>query len=165
MPKTLERWQSLAESAGDLSEARDHAGAWDKVMEILEQADEILGDTEADLKTYSMLVSAGLEDIRLGAIPPSLDQVLIGALDRSRQPDCRVTFLIGAILEVPRRQSEDTVSQTELCCVSAYLLEPDSRLAAHEQYLVYMFPKAPRTAVHLLSVGRIGRQSAYPSHD
>ena len=34
VPGTLERWQSLAEESGDLAEAQDHAGVWDKVMEI-----------------------------------------------------------------------------------------------------------------------------------
>lgn len=170
VPKTLERWQSLAESAGDLSEARDHAGAWDKVMEILEQADEILGDTEADLKTYSMLVSAGLEDIRLGAIPPSLDQVLIGALDRSRQPDCRVTFLIGAILGVfPRRQSEDTVftdSERAYLAERGIQLEPDSRLRQfHEQYLVYIALTRPRERLYIsYPLGDQEGKALTPSH-
>jgi ATP-dependent helicase/nuclease subunit B len=154
VPATLERWQALAEESGDLAEAQDHAGVWDKVMEILEQAEEILGEREVDLKTYAVLVDAGLEDIRLGVIPPSLDQVLIGAIDRSRQPECKVTFLIGALSGVfPRRQAEDSVFTDE---ERAYLsekgieLEPDSiTRQLNEQYLVYIALTRPSMRLYI----------------
>ena len=94
--ETLARWQQDCEQRGDLISAMEHAGVWDKVLEILEQAVEILGPLPCDIETYALIMNAGLEDMRLGAIPPSLDQVLVGSLDRTRQPECQVTFLLGA---------------------------------------------------------------------
>lgn len=170
VPRTLERWQSLAEEAGDLGEARDHAGVWDKVMEILEQADEILGEQQGDLKSYSMLVNAGLEDIRLGVIPPSLDQVLVGTLDRSRQPDCRATFLMGALLGVfPRKQSEDSVftdSERNYLTERGVQLEPDSKLRQfHEQYLVYIALTRPSERLYIsYPLGDQEGKALTPSH-
>ncbi len=71
--------------------------------------------TLCSLKTYSLLLNAGLEDLKLGSIPPSLDQVLVGSLDRTRQPECRVTFLMGAPLRVtsPESKGKKGSSQTE----------------------------------------------------
>jgi ATP-dependent helicase/nuclease subunit B len=170
VPATLEHWQSLAEESGALAEARDHAGVWDKVMEILEQAEEILGEREVDLKTYAVLVEAGLEDIRLGVIPPSLDQVLVGTLDRSRQPECRATFLIGALTGVfPRRQSEDSVFTDE---ERAHLeergmeLEPDSKIRQfHEQYLVYIALTRPSMRLYIsYPLGDAEGKAETPSH-
>ena len=87
-----------------------HMGVWDKLTEILDEATEILGDHPVDMSTYSVLINAGLEDIRLGLIPPSLDQLLIGSFDRSRQPDCKVTFLMGAVEGlIPARAKEDCI--------------------------------------------------------
>jgi ATP-dependent helicase/nuclease subunit B len=154
VPRTLEEWQSSADESGDLSDARDHAGVWDKVMEILEQADEILGEEEVDLNTYQVLIEAGLEDIRLGVIPPSLDQVLVGTLDRSRQPDCKVTFLIGALTGVlPKRQSEDSVftdPEREHFEERGIELEPDSKVRQfHEQYLVYIALTRPSMRLYM----------------
>lgn len=170
VPGTLERWQSLAEESGDLAEAQDHAGVWDKVMEILEQAEEILGEREVDLKAYAVLVEAGLEDIRLGVIPPSLDQVLVGAIDRSRQPECKATFLIGALTGVfPRRQSEDSVFTDE---ERAHLaergieLEPDSTTRQfHEQYLVYIALTRPSVRLYVsYPLGDAEGKAQTPSH-
>ena len=97
----LEKW-SFSDSM--------HMGVWDKLTEILDQATEILGDHPVDMSTYSVLINAGLEDIRLGLIPPSLDQLLIGSFDRSRQPDCKVTFLMGAVEGlIPARAKEDCI--------------------------------------------------------
>jgi len=170
VPGTLEKWQDAAEEAGSLAEAQDHAGIWDKVMEILEQAEEILGDREVDLRTYAVLVEAGLEDVRLGVIPPSLDQVLVGSIDRSRQPDCKVTFLIGALAGVfPKRQSEDSVFTDD---ERAYLsekgieLEPDSKIRQlHEQYLAYIALSRPSIRLYIsYPLGDAEGKAQTPSH-
>ncbi len=143
VPQTLSKWERQCEESADLSTAQEHAGIWDKVLEILEQSIEILGTQQCDLNTYALLVNAGLEDIKLGAIPPSLDQVLIGGLVRSRQPECKTTFLMGASEgELPMKQTEDKVftdSERENLFNLGLNLEPTSRLKQlHEQYLLYI---------------------------
>lgn len=170
VPKTLARWQSLAEQAGDLAEAIDHAGLWDKVMEILAQAGEILKDQPHDLKSNAMLISAGLEDVRLGAIPPSLDQVLVGSLDRSRQPECKATFLIGALLGVfPKRQTEDSIftdAEREYLKQKGVDLEPASSLRQfHEKYLVYIGLTRPARRLYVsYSLGDQEGKALTPSY-
>ncbi len=143
VPETLAEWQELAEENGDLEQALEHAGLWDKAMEILEQASEILKDQNCDLKTYALLLDAGLEDARLGVIPPSLDQVLVGTLDRSRQPECAAAFLMGAIAGVfPKRHQEGgifTDKERSYLEKLGFELEPGSRARQlHEKYLAYI---------------------------
>jgi len=170
VPKKLAQWQSVAEQAGDLSLAVDHAALWDRVMEILGQAGEILKDQPHDLKSYSLLISAGLEDVRLGAIPPSLDQVLVGSLDRSRQPDCKVTFLIGALMGVfPKRQTEDSIftdAEREYLQKKGVDLEPASTLRQfHEKYLVYIALTRPSRRLYLsYPLGDQEGKALTPSH-
>ena len=55
-----------------------------------------LGDECLELEDYALILSSGIEAIELGLIPPGLDQVLVGSLDRSRNPEVRVLFLLGA---------------------------------------------------------------------
>ncbi len=154
VPKTLSHWQKDCENQGDLIAALDHGGVWDKVIEILEQAVEILGDFPCGLKTYSLLLNAGLEDIKLGVIPPSLDQVLVGSLDRTRQPECRVTFLVGALEgDLPKKQGEEgifTDRDREVLFNRGLNLEPSSKIKQfHEQYLVYIALTRPRERLYI----------------
>jgi len=152
--ETLARWQEECTRRGDLISAIEHAGIWDKVLEILEQAVEILGSRTCDVETYALLINAGLEGIRLGAIPPSLDQVLVGSLDRTRQPECRVTFLLGASEgDLPMKHGERGVftdQERELLLKAGLNLEPSSRLRQlHEEYLVYIALARPREALYV----------------
>ncbi len=154
VPQTLERWQQTAESQGDLAAAMVHAGLWDKVIEILEQAGQILGDRACQVKTYAMLLDAGLEDIRLGVIPPSLDQVMVGNLDRSRQPACKITFLVGAGAGIfPKKHSEDSIfsdREREYLAGHGVDLEPGSYVKQiHEQYLIYIALTRPEKALYI----------------
>ncbi len=166
----IEEWRKLAEAAGDLAEAGDHEGIMRKVEEVLQQVGEVLRDQSADLKTYSLLLAAGLEDIRLGAIPPSLDQVLVGSFDRSRQPECKVTFLIGAQLGVfPKRQTEDSIfndKEREYLQRSGVEIEPASiQRQFHEQYLTYIALTRPSQALYIsYPLGDQEGKSLTPSH-
>ncbi|HHT84264.1 MAG TPA: helicase-exonuclease AddAB subunit AddB [Firmicutes bacterium] len=152
--ETLARWQEECQERGDLISVMEHAGIWDKVLEILEQAAEILGPRPCDVETYALLINAGLEDMRLGAIPPSLDQVLVGSLDRTRQPECRVTFLLGASEgDFPMKHGERGVftdEERETLLKAGVNLEPSSRLRQlHEEYLVYIALTRPRDALYI----------------
>jgi ATP-dependent helicase/nuclease subunit B len=69
---------------------------------VLEQMHEWLGNLERafpdrtlTLRAWLPILEAGLSVLTVGVIPPALDQVLIGAIDRSRNPDLQVVFLPG----------------------------------------------------------------------
>ncbi len=55
-----------------------------------------LGEEEIPLKEYCELLDAGLEEAKVGVIPPSLDQVLIGDMERTRIKNIRALFFVGA---------------------------------------------------------------------
>ena len=47
------------------------------------------------LREWLPILEAGLTGLTVGVIPPALDQVLIGAIDRSRNPDIRLALVLG----------------------------------------------------------------------
>lgn len=47
------------------------------------------------LAEWLPILDAGLASLTAGVIPPCLDQVLIGAIDRSRQPELEVALVLG----------------------------------------------------------------------
>ncbi|RUS48499.1 helicase-exonuclease AddAB subunit AddB [Cohnella sp. AR92] len=91
----LERWSAEDEAAGQPGRARMHRPLWDGVMDLLDQLVEMMGDESPDLPLFVGMVDAGLEQLKLGAVPPALDGVLIGSPERTRSDRIAVLYLLG----------------------------------------------------------------------
>lgn len=63
--------------------------------EVLFQIKHLLGEEEMDLREYSRILESGLSQSKLGVIPPTLDQVLIGDLERTQSRTNRALFVLG----------------------------------------------------------------------
>lgn len=139
---TLQRWQEEAMAAGDVLAAREHAQVWNGVMEVLDQLVEGLGEEEFTLREYVEVLSAGLEDLQLGRIPPGLDQVIVGSLERSRLPEVRAVFILGAVDGAfPARPVENALfsdADREALEASGLVLAPGARQRLFaQQFLLY----------------------------
>lgn len=95
VPQKLEIWSNEAQARGRLEEAQEHAQVWNGLMALLDQMVEAMGEEELSLENFSQILDSGLESLRLGLIPPGLDQVLISNLERSRNPNVRGAFVLG----------------------------------------------------------------------
>ncbi len=69
---------------------------------VLQQMDSLLENlalafpnVSLPLRDWLPILEAGLSNLSVGVIPPALDQVLVGAIDRSRNPDLKLTLLLG----------------------------------------------------------------------
>lgn len=138
----LVAWAEEAEAAGRPEAAREHLQVWGGMVGLLDEVVEALGDEAMTVENYLAVLDAGFGSLRLGLIPPGLDQVLVGSLDRSRNPNVRAVFLLGAgdgIL--PARPAEDGVfndAERERLAAAGIALAPGGRRRTFdEQYLVY----------------------------
>lgn len=114
VPSTLKEWSLRAQAEGELSEGKLHEQIWDAVIQVLDEIVSGLGDERLELEEYALILTSGIEGIELGLIPPGLDQVLVGSLDRSRNPEVRVLFLLGANEGVlPARPTSDGILDPE----------------------------------------------------
>ena len=52
-------------------------------------------DEALPLREWLPVLEAGLANLTVGVIPPALDQVLIGAIDRARNPDLKLALVLG----------------------------------------------------------------------
>jgi ATP-dependent helicase/nuclease subunit B len=143
VPLHLESWSKRAEAEGQLVVAREHAQVWSGVVALLDQVVETLGDEILTGAEYSAMLDAGLESIRLGLIPPGLDQVMVGSLERSRSPGVKVAFVMGVSDGVlPARLSEQglltEVERERLRLLGLNLAPGVRRRLFNEQYLVYI---------------------------
>lgn len=81
---------------GELALAKEYSQIYRIVIELFDKFVELLGDEKVSLQEYRELLDAGLQEAKVGVIPPSLDQVVIGDVERTRLNNLKVLFFVGA---------------------------------------------------------------------
>ncbi|KGG81326.1 ATP-dependent helicase [Caloranaerobacter azorensis H53214] len=92
--KLEERIQILKE-AGELEQVNENTQIWNIIIEVFDQLVEMLGDTTIGIKDYKKILESGFGEYEVGILPPTIDKVLVGNLERSRSHDIKALFLIG----------------------------------------------------------------------
>lgn len=95
LQQRVKEYQVMFEVQGDLALEKEYAQVYRIVIEILDQFVELLGNERISIKEYCELLDAGLEEAKVGIIPPSIDQIVVGDVERSRIQDVKIVFLIG----------------------------------------------------------------------
>jgi ATP-dependent helicase/nuclease subunit B len=72
-----------------------HATVWEQMNLWLNNLDRAFAGELMPLREWLPILEAGLGGLLVGVIPPVLDQVLIGAIDRSRNPEIKLALLLG----------------------------------------------------------------------
>lgn len=93
--ETMDKWLDNFNELGLQDKIKEYTQVPSITMEILDQAVEILGDEEIDLKTFSKLITSGFEEQEVGVIPMSLDQVNIGDIARIKGRDVKGLYIVG----------------------------------------------------------------------
>ncbi len=92
----LKEMELQFQEQGELALAKEYAQIYRIVIELFDKFVDLLGEERISLAEYCELLDAGLEEAKVGVIPPSLDQVVVGDMQRSRLTDIQVLFFIGA---------------------------------------------------------------------
>ncbi|NLX23311.1 MAG: hypothetical protein GXY55_16795 [Phycisphaerae bacterium] len=106
--RQLMDWAAQDEEDGLPDQAATHRQVWGDFLELLDEFAHALGDEPLTSAAFREIIEAGLGEFDLGLAPPTLDQVLVGAIERSRQPAIRAALVLGFDQTFfPRRRSED----------------------------------------------------------
>ncbi len=90
----LEDW-AAADLLDSSLPASVHLTVWEQMNAWLENIELAFPDERLSMRDWLPILDAGLANLTVGVIPPALDQVLIGAVDRSRNPDVRLALVLG----------------------------------------------------------------------
>ncbi|TFE31665.1 helicase-exonuclease AddAB subunit AddB [Cohnella luojiensis] len=139
----LETWSMEDNSAGKPGRMAVHRPLWDAVINLLDQLVELMGEQSPDQSLFTGMVDSGLEELKLGAVPPSLDGVLVGSPERTRSDRIKVLYLLGANDGLmPMRISENGLlaeEERERLAVTGLSLAPGSkRRLLDEAFLAYL---------------------------
>jgi ATP-dependent helicase/nuclease subunit B len=138
----LEAWSMDAVQRGKPEQAREHAGIWSSVMDLFDELVEMMGEQTLAADVYAKILDTGLDSIKHGLVPPSLDQVVVGSMDRTRSGSIKHCFLLGVNEGImPARVIEGSLlAEAERAAIAESGLElaPGSRRKLlDEQFLIY----------------------------
>ncbi|WP_256760181.1 helicase-exonuclease AddAB subunit AddB [Cohnella sp. WQ 127256] len=140
---TLESWSEEDRVVGKPGRMAVHRPLWDGIINLLDQLVELMGEQSPDIQLFAGMVDSGLEELKLGAVPPSLDGVLIGSPERTRSDRIQIVYLLGANDGVmPMRISENGLLAEEerdrLVATGMSMAPGSRRRLLDEEFLTYL---------------------------
>jgi ATP-dependent helicase/nuclease subunit B len=94
--RKVTQWIEAAQQAHDLAAADEHQQFFDRFVDVFDELTEVFRDDQLKAAEYAALLHLAFAQMTLAFIPPSLDQVLVGSIERSRHPNLKAVFLLGA---------------------------------------------------------------------
>ncbi len=143
---------------------------YEKMDTVLTEAERLLGDEIIDRHVFEQILDAGFEEVRIGVIPPGIDQVHVGDMVRTRLTDVRVLFLLGASDQaVPSRdENGGLLSQYERQMLAKRQIElaPDARQDSFiQRFYLYQCLTMPSEKLYVAwSLSDGAGQSRHPSY-
>jgi len=142
VPAKIEGRIEMLKKNGRLDLANEYSQVWNIIVEVLDQVVEVAGSEQMNLEKFKKMLEIGFSEYRIGLIPPALDQVLVGSVERSKSHEIKALYILGVNDGVfPSAQSgKGILSDRERESLRSYGVElaQDSRTRAFEElYLVY----------------------------
>ena len=91
----LKKQEQKFKEAGDKAMEKEYNQIYGIVMDLLDKMVEILGDETVSRQEFRQLLETGLSQAKVALIPPSIDQVMVGDMERSRLKDIKALFFVG----------------------------------------------------------------------
>ncbi len=91
----LSQYADNFKESGDGKREREYDRIYDKVMDLLEQIDGLIGDEKLSVREYMDILQAGFGEISVGTIPQDVDRIIVGDIERTRLKEVKVLFFVG----------------------------------------------------------------------
>lgn len=144
----LEGYINTFKEKGDLDNANEYSQVWNVIIDVLDQIVEVLGEEEISVDEFSKILLIGFSQYSAGIIPPSLDQVTLGSVDRMRSHDIKALYVLGVNDGVfPKAQNDEGVlndrDRDSLKTLGIELGTGTRAKAFEEQYVIYSTLSSP----------------------
>lgn len=154
IPLKLERLRDYAEKNGRLDEAREHDQVWQAVMDTLDQLMEAAGSQKIKLDLFVKILDTGLDGLEFSLVPPALDQVVIGSMDRSRVANMKAVMILGInegiIPAIPTENGILTDDDRSQLSETGLDLALDTRmLVMDEEFIIYRAFTSPTDLLYM----------------
>lgn len=142
------------EKQGELSLAKEYAQIYKIVLDLFDRVVDLLGEEALSVKEFREILDAGFEEAKVGIIPPSIDRVVFGDIERTRLDNVKVLFFAGVNDGIiPKSMNGGgIISQIERETLLAYKVElaPTARQDAYTQkFYLYLSMTKPSERLYL----------------
>lgn len=139
---------------GQPDKAREYAQIYGVIIQLLDEAVELLGEETVSRKEFEEILEAGFSEARVGIIPPGIDQVHVGDMERTRLNGIRVLFFLGLNDGwIPSREGRGGIVselEREFLQESGVELAPTARENSYTQrFYLYLDLTKPSQALYL----------------
>jgi ATP-dependent helicase/nuclease subunit B len=143
VPKTLEKWRDEYDERGEIERAREQEQVWDAVIQLLDEMVEIIGEEEMSLSLFRTTLESGFETLQFSHVPPSMDHVIVGNVDRSRISGITCAFLLGVNEGIwpLKPKAEGMISEGERSLLHLHgitLADGASRQLLDDRFYIYL---------------------------
>lgn len=138
----IEEWISEFDEYGMQSKVMEYQQVSEIVIDILDQAVDVIGEDLITINEFYKILSAGFQNREIGIIPVALDQVNIGGIGRIKGRNVKVLFIVGVndgVLPAANKD-EGILSDRDRDLLKENGIELSSSTRAkvfEEQYMVY----------------------------
>lgn len=80
---------------GETALVKEYAQIYGIIMELLDKIVEVLGEEQISPNDFQQILEAGFMETQIGIIPPGVDQILVGDMERTRLADIKYLFFVG----------------------------------------------------------------------
>ncbi|NLK40425.1 MAG: hypothetical protein GX298_00015 [Planctomycetes bacterium] len=136
--KQLARW-----AQDDPTDSQGHRQTWVQLTAVLDEMERVFVGRPEQTDVFVSTLTDALSTLTIKLIPPKLDQVLIGSIERSRHPEIRAMFLLGSTqnqFPIPL-STTDILGQSERQAARQQgvdLAEPLMQQLSKRHYLAYI---------------------------
>lgn len=136
----------------DYAAEREYRQIYGIVIEVFERLVELLGGESMKLQEFKELLDTGFSEARIGLIPPGVDQVVVGDLNRTRLANIKHLFFVGVNdVNLPKTGSHGGVisdSERLFLAEEEFSIAPTIRESIYtEQFYLYL--NFTKTSQHL----------------
>lgn len=154
IPQRMEQMVEDFRQRGDLILANEYSQVWNMVMALLDQMVEVMADETFGVERFSNLLAIGFAEYKIGLIPASLDQVLVGSVERSKSHAIKALYILGTNDGVfPANGGEEGIitddERTSLSAAGVELAKSSRHRAYDENFLVYRALTTPSHRLHI----------------
>lgn len=134
--------------------AKEYDQVYKIIMELYDQTVLLLGEEHCTLKEFGEILDTGLVEVKVGLIPPGVDEVVVGDTQRTRLKDIKALFFLGVNEGIiPKAITSGGILsdiERELLITHDIELAPTKRQQAFmEQFYIYLNMTKPKERLYI----------------
>lgn len=94
--EVLESFAQEQMNEGLVDDSMETVQIWERFIGILDQIVQLLGEEAFDKEQLLHVLVAGLEQVEVGVLPPTVDDILMGTMQRTRAGKVKAVLVVGA---------------------------------------------------------------------